>query len=404
LRRLEMIGTEIILFSVILLILLGIWEALRLTRNLARIPIRVHVNGTRGKSSVTRLIAGGMREAGITTCAKTTGTLARMILPDGSEYPVFRPSGPRIIEQARIVAAAVSYDAKALVVECMALQPWLQWLSESRLLKATHGVITNAREDHLDVMGPSETDVAWALAGMTPLQGKLFTSEQRNLPIFQDAARDRGTELIALTQEEIDAVSDEEIDRFSYVEHKVNVALALKVCADLGIPRQTALQGMWKTAPDPGAMFVSHIRFFGRHLYFVNGFAANDPESTEHIWNMAIARFPGVEKRIAIFNCRSDRSDRSTQLGTACVRWQPADFYLLIGTGTFFFARAAIASGLSPKKIIFAENQSDGDIFETLVELAGGTSCLIMGMANIKGQGLSLARFFRNRGILKEKV
>jgi len=399
-----MTGIEIIFVSVTLLIALGIWEAMWLSRNVARIPVRVHVNGTRGKSSVTRLIAGGMRGAGITTCAKTTGTLARMILPDGSEYPVFRPSGPRIIEQARIVAAAVSYEAQALVVECMALQPWLQWLSESRLVKATHGVITNAREDHLDVMGPSEKDVARALAGMTPIRGKLFTTEQRNLSILEKAARDRGTDLIGVTQEEIDAVSDEEIARFSYVEHKVNVALALKVCADLGIPRETALQGMWKTAPDPGAMFISHIRFFGRHLYFVNGFAANDPESTEQIWNMAIARFPGVEKRIAIFNCRADRTDRSTQLGTACVRWQPADYYLLIGTGTFFFARAAISAGLSPKKIVFAENQSDGDIFESIVELAGGTSCLIMGMANIKGQGLTLARFFRNRGILKEKL
>ncbi len=399
-----MIGGEIILLLFLVLAIVGFGEAYLHGRNLSRIPIRVHVNGTRGKSSVVRLIAGGLRESGVVTCAKTTGTLARMILPDGSEYPVFRPAGPRIIEQARIVAAAASYGARALVVECMALQPWLQWLSESRLLKATHGVITNAREDHLDVMGPGERDVARALAGMTPVQGKLFTAEQRNIAALEDAARDRGTELVGVGQEEVDAVSDEEMARFSYVEHKVNVALALKVCADLGVARQAALEGMWKAAPDPGAMFVSHIRFFGRHLYFVNGFAANDPESTEQIWNMAIARFPEVEKRIAIFNCRADRSDRSTQLGSACVRWQPADSYLLIGTGTFFFARAAISAGLSPKKILFAENQSDGDIFETLVELAGGRSCLIMGMANIKGQGLSLARFFRNRGILRERV
>ena len=41
---------------------------------LKRITIRIHVNGTRGKSSVTRLIAAGLREGDITTCAKTTGT------------------------------------------------------------------------------------------------------------------------------------------------------------------------------------------------------------------------------------------------------------------------------------------------------------------------------------------
>lgn len=34
------------------------------------IPIRIHVNGTRGKSSVARLIAAGVRAGGYTTVAK----------------------------------------------------------------------------------------------------------------------------------------------------------------------------------------------------------------------------------------------------------------------------------------------------------------------------------------------
>ena len=55
----------------------GVWEWRRHARNVARIPIRVHVNGTRGKSSVTRLIAAGLRAGGVRTFAKTTGTMAR---------------------------------------------------------------------------------------------------------------------------------------------------------------------------------------------------------------------------------------------------------------------------------------------------------------------------------------
>ena len=38
---------------------------------------RVHVNGIRGKSTVTRIIAGMIREAGIVTVAKSTGTSRR---------------------------------------------------------------------------------------------------------------------------------------------------------------------------------------------------------------------------------------------------------------------------------------------------------------------------------------
>ena len=281
-------GGKILLLIFVILILLGFWEAFLQRRNLSRMPIRVHVNGTRGKSSVVRLIAGGLRESGIRTCAKTTGTLARMILPDASEYPVFRPGGANVIEQVRIVSAAASYDAQAIVVECMALQPQLQWMCESRFIKATHGVITNARADHLDVMGPEEKDVALALAATTPVKAKLFTAEGRFLHVFEEAARDRQTRLFHVTPDDIGSVTEEEMEGFQYVEHKENVALALQVCADLGIDRGTALRGMWKAPPDPGVMTISHIRFFGRYIYFVNVFAANDPESTERLWNMAL--------------------------------------------------------------------------------------------------------------------
>ena len=56
-------------------------EAIRLRRGLGAVPIRIHVNGSRGKSSVTRLIAAGLRESGLRILAKTTGSRARLILP-----------------------------------------------------------------------------------------------------------------------------------------------------------------------------------------------------------------------------------------------------------------------------------------------------------------------------------
>ena len=82
------------------LLAVGLAESIAHRRNLNRIPIRIHVNGTRGKSSVTRLIAAGLRGAGIRTFAKTTGTLPRMILPDGSEIPVDRESASQCARAA----------------------------------------------------------------------------------------------------------------------------------------------------------------------------------------------------------------------------------------------------------------------------------------------------------------
>lgn len=73
---------------------------------LACIPIRIHVNGTRGKTTVTRLTAELFRRAGIRTLAKTTGDHPVMILPDGRSVPIRRRDPARIQEQMRIVARA----------------------------------------------------------------------------------------------------------------------------------------------------------------------------------------------------------------------------------------------------------------------------------------------------------
>jgi len=383
------------------LLTLGALEGLRHRRNLHRIPMRIHVNGTRGKSSVTRLIAAGLRAHGIVTCAKTTGTEASMILPDGSEYRLHRPSSANIIEQVRIIDTAADLRTHALVIECMAVQPLLQSLSERRLVRSTHGVITNVRPDHLDVMGPTSKDVALALAGTTPIEGKLFTSTERHLDVLQAAAADRKSQVVHVTEDEIKSVSDEEMRGFSYLEHKSNVALALRVCADVGVPRETALAGMWSAKPDPGVLTIHELDFFGRRLVFVNAFAANDPESTGTIWRSALKLVPDTETRIALFNCRVDRPDRSRQLGEACVDWPPADRYVAMGSGTYIFARAATGKGLDVTKLVLLESQKPGDVFETLVE-HGGRSSLIMAMGNIHGGGSELARLFRNRGDARE--
>ena len=45
-------------------------------------------------------------------------------------------------------------------MECMAVQPQYQWISEHQMVKSDIGVITNARPDHLDEMGPTEEDLS----------------------------------------------------------------------------------------------------------------------------------------------------------------------------------------------------------------------------------------------------
>ncbi len=378
----------------------GVIESWMHRRRLKKIPMRIHVAGTRGKTSVTRMIASALNEAGITTAAKTTGTLARMIFPSHSEVAIYRPLGANIIEQKRIVKGSNDLKAEALVTECMALQPILHWILESKFIKATHGVITNARADHLDVMGPAEADVARSLAGMIPVRGVLYTAEQRHIGIFEKACKDRKTRLVGISQEDIQAVTDEELSGFGYVEHRENVALVLKLLGDLGIDRSTAIQGMWKTRPDPGALSEHVIDFFGRRIVFVNGFAANDPESTEMIFRSARQRHSSLERVVGIFNLRADRPSRTEQLVKDCTFWREADRIVLMGTGGYLFLRMAVKMGVEQEFFVQAEADRAEDIFERIIETCGNTT-LLVGMGNIGGPGLPLVRFFKNRSTLE---
>ena len=391
---------------------LGMAEYRGHARALAGLPVRIHVNGTRGKSSTTRLIAAGLRAAGTPTLGKTTGSLPRILLPDGAERDVVRRTRPNVIEQRDVVALANKLGVQALVLECMALRPRLQWLCERQLVAATHGVITNVRPDHLEVMGPSEADVARALCGMVPRGGVLYTAEAKHLDILAHAARDRKTRLVTCGQlrllpdgaerTPLPAPTDEEMGRFGYREHADNVMVALMVLHDLGVARQVALSGMWAAQPDIGATTCLTVAFFGRRLSFVNAFAANDPVSTELIWREMRARYTGPgatdvhQSSIALVNCRHDRPERSHDLGHAAAGWPPADKVVVMGRGTHVFARAYVAAGGARDRLSMVGDVPAAEVFEQLLALVG-KSALIVGMGNIGGEGLALLRHFHNR-------
>lgn len=377
---------------------LGVLERWLHEKNLRSFSIRVHVNGTRGKSSVTRLIAAGLRAGGIRTCAKTTGTLPRLIHPDGVEEPIYRVGRPNVIEQLGVVRRARRLEAEAIVVECMALQPFLQWVSTAALIRPTHGVVTNIRADHLDVMGPDVHGVALALAGSVPHGAPTYTSEPRVLEELRSVCAERNSELIVVPEAEGD-VTAAELEAFRYIEHRENVALALRICEDLGVARRTALAGMQAARPDPGALTVERRVTLGRRVCFVNGFAANDPESTGQVWEIALSRNREFSRKVALVNCRIDRPERSVQLGEACVTWTPADRYVVTGTGTTFFVQAAERAGLLRGRMQVLERAQAPLLAEALASFASpetpALGCLVVGMGNIGGVGLELIDYLR---------
>lgn len=300
------------------------------------------------------------------------------------------------LEQLRVVDFAAKNDAEVLVVECMALNPNLIYVTELNMIQSTHGVITNVRAANLDVMGPTERDVALALLGMTPKDAKLFTAERDYVEEFKMACEDRNSELVIVSSEELEEISDEEMSHFSYEEHKENVALVLKICNSLGVSKDIALKGMYQVIPDVGAMNEYHLDYWGREIVFINGFAANDPESSEKIWNSAVYRYTDKKRKIMVINTRADRLSRSVQIGETLAKWKPADNYIIIGSGCYVLIKKAVDSGLDPSQIINAEGLTAATLFEIILEVCD-RSAMVMGIGNIKGVGMNLIRIFKNR-------
>jgi len=315
----------IITLGLLLLILisLGLVESHFHKLALAQLPIRVHVNGSRGKSSVTRLIAAGLRAGGLITLAKTTGTAPRIIDENGKDRVIHRLRSASIGEQVRLLHNFAKKKPDAVVIECMAVNPQYQWIAEHKMINSTISVITNVRPDHLDEMGLTLHDNAMSLSNTIPFKGKLVTVEgdinQDNQidtldkeisDILADVSKKRETEFHKASS---DTIPPEYMEKFPYLEHSDNVAMALKVCELSGVNKQTALEGMLNTHPDPGASIIWELNLSGTRNFFVNALAANDPTSTIDIWKQLQGKIK--DSPVCIFlNTRDDRRYRTLQL------------------------------------------------------------------------------------------
>lgn len=372
----------VLLTASVAMLAAGIAEQRRHYRNLHSIPTRVLVNGIRGKSSITRLCAGALRGGGLVTTAKTTGTAARFIHPDGSEEPVYRKFGiANVVEQIGIVRRAAAYRPDALVIECMAVMPDLQEINQSKLIRSTIGVLCNVREDHLAEMGPTLDDVARSLSRSMPVGGICLTAEKDRLAILQEEADKRNCRLIAVDPE---SVSDEEMRGFGWITFKENVAIALAVADLLKVNRRLALEGMWAAPPDPGVLQVHRYRAGRRVVRFANVFAANDPEST--LMNIDQLRAQGAiaDPLHVIINCRPDRVERNGQMGALIPRVAP-ERVVLIGEPTRS-ARVAIPDEWQDRVVDLGGSRPSQELLRKII---GGVDrqASLVAIGNIHGQG-----------------
>ena len=367
-----MVPTLLILLSI--LIILGYKEFYQHQAVLEKIPIRIHVNGSRGKSSVTRLIAAGLRAGGFRTMAKTTGSSPRIIDTDGKDRMIQRLRSPSIGEQVKLMRYFSKQNLDAVVMECMAVQPEYQWISEQKMLKSTMGVLTNIRPDHLEEMGPTMDDITRSLSNTIPFNGNIVVTPGKQNDTLKKIATSRETNLVVANTDEVE---EGYMEKFSHLEHKENVAAAWEVCKQMGIDKASALEGMLKAQPDPGALSIKKIQFGNNPNFFVNAFAANDPLSTLNIWKMIKKQIPS-HPTCVFLNTRPDRRSRTNQMITLVAENIQPDIFLIRGDKL-----PEIPAGLFKLKT-FPDRSKPEDIIEYLSPLANH---IIFGIGNMVGWG-----------------
>ena len=369
----------------LVLIISGLLEFRSHQLVLSNIPVRIHVNGTRGKSSVTRLIAAGLRAGGKRTFAKTTGTAPRVIDAEGIDRIIHRLRSPSIGEQVRLLKYFSAEKPDVVVMECMAVQPQYQWISEHQMVKSDIGVITNARPDHLDEMGPTDVDVVRSLSNSIPIDGTLITAEEKHKNILEKVAKQNGSEFLYSDE---GSITDSELNKFSYIEHPQNIAIALDVCKKMGIKRDVALTGMHSVKPDLGALIVWKLKGENGSLQFVNGMAANDPVSTLQIWKFVIDRYPTTSGSAVFFNSRDDRPLRTNQMLELTFEEIKPEHFIIRGDKIASKVNRLIHHSPETKVQIFPLDDKIDSVSKSILDLP--EDILVFAIGNQVGEGQNI--------------
>ena len=334
------------------------------TQNRPEPGLKVLVTGSRGKSSIVRLLQTAFSHAGFESHARITGVVPRHISAAGSRV-ITRSSGAHI-EEIRWWLKQLPLSAQAVVLENSAITPEFQQLA-GHWLKPDITVLSNTVPDHQESWGPGPHRAAEVLVAGVPQGGRLVIPAtcrtdlhlmqlivQRNCEVvFAEPAGDNGQEF-----------------------HAVNIGLAMETIRQLGLPTADALKAMSEMPGDRYDFNV--IKLGGAQLAMA--FSANDVQSTRSLFKSL--QWSESDTRL-IYNHRRDRPERLKSF----IDWLKLPDWrevMIIGdrpagrTGSAYYRRvkttAALLTLFKPGERFFGCGNISG-LPVSLIDTAGPAAC-----------------------------
>ncbi|MBN1476419.1 hypothetical protein JXA47_06670 [Candidatus Sumerlaeota bacterium] len=273
----------------------------RRTLNRVRsVPTRITVGGTRGKSTVVRLITEALRLHGQRVSSRIAGgrpeeSLQGHRLPAPTPWgPSPRPGSAEPDELRRWISEVVQrVEPEALVVENLAFTPESMRAVNEHIALPTLAVLTDCVPDHLDVWPNDPQAIAHIHVSAIPLGVPILTLN----PLIRDVAQSEGRPAVSIS--EVPGAAS--LPRWM----RNHCALAWSALATLISPGRRVHQE--KLITFAASLLPRALPLAGR-AHFVDLFDANDPVSAEAALGSLAP--PTVERRIALFAHRHDRAWR----------------------------------------------------------------------------------------------
>jgi poly-gamma-glutamate synthase PgsB/CapB len=252
---------------------------------------RILVTGSRGKSSVVRLLHAALHDAGLHTFARITGVVPRELGPKGIQT-ISRSSGAHV-EEMRWWLRRLPESAQAIILENSAITPELQALA-GRWLRPDITIFTNAVPDHQEVWGPTGASAAEVLTAGIPERSQIVLPARLKIDGYLMELLERRACTAIFAEPVADAGPDFQA---------INLGLALSVIKHLGLATAPALQAMSRVQQDRYDFRV--VNCDGAEVAMA--FSANDISSTRALFRSLM--WSEEETRL-IYNHRADRPGR----------------------------------------------------------------------------------------------